>query len=264
MCSRHLYIILIAAVFLSIMNFLTGCSNQQPPEEPVKKEVLIYCGMTMVQPVRKIADLIEEKENCIIKIIKNGSNSLYRSIKVNQQGDLYLPGSDSYIIKCLEEKLVVETVLVGFNKAAMIVAKNNPLNITSDLHNFLNPDYRVVLGAPDSGAIGKETKRILSQAGIYDQVLKNALYLTTDSKYLSRAIIDNKADIIINWRATVMWPENKNKMDVFLLDKKISLPKKLVLGLLNCSSQPEIARRFMELASSTEGQNIFTDYGFGE
>ena len=145
-----------------------------------------------------------------------------------------------------------------------MVARGNPLNVPSDLHAILNPDYRTVLGAPDSSSIGRETKKILDQAGIYDQAIEKTLYLTSDSKDLDASIADNKADLIINWRATGMWEKNKDVMDILLLDKKTALPNKLILGLLSFSSQPEIARSFMELASGAEGQDIFARYGFGE
>jgi molybdate transport system substrate-binding protein len=218
----------------------------------------------MAKPMREIANLIEQQENCIVKIILNGSGNLYRSININQQGDLFLPGSDSYIGKCLQEKLVTETVFVGFNKAALVVAKGNPLNIQGNLHSLLNPNYRTALGMDDCGSIGKETKRMLTQVGIYDQAITKALYLASDSKDLINAITDNKVDLIINWRATAMWLKNRELMDVFLLSEDMAVPQKLILGLLSFSSQPEIACRFMELASSPKGQRIFTNYGFGE
>ena len=262
MYLKQLHNVFIIFVLLLSFFILNGCTNQDPPEL-VKKELLVYCGNTMAKPMRKIADRIEQQEDCIVKIIKNGSGNLYRGIKINQKGDLYLPGRELYIKKCLKEKLVTETVPVGFNRAVFIVAKGNPLNIPGNFNSLLNPDYRVVLGAPESGAIGKETKRVLTQAGIYDQVITQTLYLTTDSVDLTKAIADNKADLSVNWYATATWPENREVMDVLLLDEDVVLPHKLILGLLSFSRKPEIARRFMKLASSPEGREIFADYGFG-
>lgn len=253
-------------IFLCILcatMILSGCKNQIS-EEPGKKELLIYCGITMVQPMREIADRIEKQENCTIKIIKGGSGTLYRSIEVNRQGDLFLPGSESYMKKSLTENLVSETELVGFNRAAFIVASGNPLHITADLKNLTKDEYRTVLGAPDSGSIGKETKRILGRAGMYDEAVDHALYLTEDSKGLKQAIQDHKADLIINWYATALWPENKDSMDALLLDNSIAPPHNLVLGLLGFSNHPEIARNFMKLSASAEGRTIFENYGFGQ
>ncbi len=260
---RQFYNIPLQILLLTTACILSSCNNQSPPES-VKKELLIYCGTTMVQPVRQIADLIEQRENCIVKIIKNGSGELYRSIKINQQGDLYIPGRESYMEKCLQEKLVIETIPIGFNRSALIVAKGNPLNIPANLQSLLNPNYRTVLGVPESGSIGKETQKILTRAGIYDQAVTKTLHLTNDSKDLAKKIRNNTADLVLNWHATAMWPENKKLMDSLPLSREIAPSHTLICGLLTFAIQPEIARHFMDLASSPEGQNIFNNYGFGE
>lgn len=218
----------------------------------------------MVQPVREIADMIQQQENCIVKIIQNGSGSLYRSIQINQQGDLYFPGSEPYIQRGIKENLITETVYIASNRVALMVAKNNPLQISADLRQLITPSYSIVLGAPDSGSIGHETKEILTRAGIYEQAISRALYLSNDSKALSNAISQNDADITMNWYAVSMWPHNKPLMDALLLSDEIAPPHKLILGLLSFSSQPEIAHRFMELAGSPEGKAIFAEYGFKE
>lgn len=255
---RTIYLCILCAALV-----LSGCKNQLS-EEPVRKQLLIYCGITMIHPMREIADRIEKQENCTIKIIKGGSGTLYRSIEVNKQGDLFLPGSESYMKKCVTGKLVSETVRVGFNRAALVVPEGNPLHISADLKNLTKGVYRTVLGAPDSGSIGKETKRILDRAGLYDKAVERALYLTEDSKGLKQAIEEHKADLIINWYATALWPENRDIMDALLLDNSIAPAHNLILGLLEFSNHPEIARHFMELAVSAEGQTIFTNYGFGQ
>ncbi|MCP3672453.1 MAG: ABC transporter substrate-binding protein [Gammaproteobacteria bacterium] len=60
-------------------------------DEPVvdaRKELLIYCGITMIQPMSEIASIIERQEGVKISIIKGGSGNLLRSIRFNAAGDL--------------------------------------------------------------------------------------------------------------------------------------------------------------------------------
>lgn len=245
-----------------ITALMTAC-NDQPPASAPTEEILVYCGATMAKPMRQIADLFEQQENCRVKMIKGGSGTLYRSIQINQAGDLYLPGSESYIIKAQTEGLVTTTANVGYNRAALIVAKGNPLNISANLNNLTNQKYRTILGSPDSGSIGRETKRILQKAGLYDQALDNTLYLTSDSKGLKQAIIDNNADLTLNWYATAIWQENSNKMDVLRLAEAIAPPHHLILGVLKYARHPDLAQRFITFAASTTGKEIFERYGFG-
>lgn len=249
------FFLLLAAFFV-----LSGCRNADQAKSP--RELLIYCGITMIMPMQEIAGIIEQQEKCTIKITRQGSGALLDSIRVNRVGDLFLPGEESYMQACLAEGLVTETVTVGYNRAALIVQKGNPLHITPDLKNLTSRQYRVVLGSAESGSIGRETERILTPPGLYQAALDNALFLTADSTGMVKALLDKNADLVLNWYATSLWEENRPHMDGLLLDDRIAPPRKLVLGLLSFSPYPDIARRFMELASSEQGQEIFARYGF--
>ncbi len=236
-----------------------GCSRQTTDE--AERELLIYCGITMIKPMTEIAELIEAQYPCRITITKGGSGNLLKSIRVNQVGDLYLPGSESYIATCLKDGTVTERVHVGHNKAALMVQKGNPRGITADLNNLLRDDYYVVIGNPKSGSIGRETQKILESKGIFNRVTANARHLTTDSKDLIKVLADKEADLVVNWYATATWPENEPYVDALPIDSRFAKPKNLVLGLLKYSRYPEIAREFMALAASAEGRAIFKKYG---
>ncbi|MEJ2621168.1 MAG: substrate-binding domain-containing protein, partial [Candidatus Thiodiazotropha sp.] len=225
------------------------------------KELLIYCGITMIKPMSEIAAVLEKQENIKISIIEGGSGNLLRSIKFNQLGDLYLPGSESYLLQAKQEDLIEKSVHVGYNKAAIMVQKGNPKKIAADLTALLNPDYYVVIGNPDTGSIGKETKKILSAAGIFSAAMRNARELTTDSKRLVEVLKKGEADLVINWYATAFWPENAEQIDALPIDDKYAAKKRLVLGLLKTSKHPKIAKKFMEYAGSAKGRTLFERYG---
>jgi molybdate transport system substrate-binding protein len=217
--------------------------------------------MTMIQPMSQIASIIEQRENVKISILKGGSGDLFDAIRFNQIGDLYLPGSESYIEQSIAEGLVSRTVHVGYNKAAIMVREGNPKSVPSSLDALKNPDLYVVIGNPNSGSIGKETKKILTAADIFDEVMNNAKELTTDSKRLVSVLKKGEADLVINWYATSTWEENAPFIDAVSIDEKLAEKKRLMLGLLTTSKHPVIANKFMDFAASVEGQQIFDRYG---
>ena len=243
--------------------FISGCTINLD-DDPPKEELLIYCGITMIQPMQEIADLFEARTDCIVKFIKGGSGNLYRSIKANSAGDLYLPGSESYINTAKSEELVTQTLVVGFNRAAILVKKGNPLAIQPDLKSLVDSRYRVALGAEDSGSIGRETARILRGSQLYDQAMKKALFLTTDSKDLTKAIMEDRVDLVVNWYATGLWPQHTPYVDVLRFNEEQVAPHRLVLGILTFSINRGLSRDFMALAGSEEGQAIFRKCGFGQ
>lgn len=251
--------------FLSLMVLccqLTACDRSEAPASgSTPKELLIYCGITMIKPMSEIATIIESRENCKITITKGGSGNLLKAIKVNQVGDLYLPGSDSYITTGLDEGWITETAFVGHNKAALMVQKGNPKSIPADLLSLSNPNYYVVIGDTESGSIGRETKKILDRRGIFAAVSANARRLTTDSKDLIQVLKNKEADLVVNWYATSTWSENSAALTALPIDDRFATPKRLVIGLLKTTRYPEIAKRFMAYAASEEGRLIFKKYG---
>lgn len=227
-----------------------------------QEELLFYIGITMVKPISELAHNFEKEHNCKIKILQGGSKDLYDSIKMSQIGDLYLPGSLSYREQYLKEGFLLDGVFVGYNKMALVVKKGNPKNIKPSLDELTREDLRVVLGNETSGSVGKATKKILTQYGNYQQAMLNAIYLAPDSRNLTKALIDDEADIVLNWYATTFWDDNKKFVEPLVLDEKYAPKSKLVLNLLKTSNNTNLVVAFMHYASSKEGREVFKKYGF--
>lgn len=229
-----------------------------------KPTLIFYSGITMVKPIKEMAKIIENKYNCTIKISQGASKDLYDSIKFSKKGDLYLPGSESYRVNNLKDGFLLDYVNIGYNQAAIFVKKSNPLNIKS-IEDFLNPTISSILCNPNSGSIGKMTKKIfLSYGGedFFQKAYDNATLIGTDSRNLNKALINDYVDISLNWKATAAWPENNKYVEILKNASKGFPKKKLQINLLSFSKHPHIAKKFMEFATSTEGKKIMKKYGF--
>lgn len=251
-------------VFLCLAALVSGCDLQQypEPEGAQKKEMLIYCGMTMIRPVMDVIELFEQQEDCRVKITYGGSGHLLRSVEVNRIGDLFFPGDASYIEELAERGLINATELIGYNQAAFFVPPGNPKSLPAKLDTLLDKQLNVVIGQADAGSIGRETERILSRVGIYPQVIDNALYLTTDSKGLTQAILNGDADLVVNWRAVAFREETHGKMELLPLSEQVAPKRPLVMGTLSDSQNPVLAEKFLQFVASSQGQKIFRNYGF--
>jgi molybdate transport system substrate-binding protein len=242
-------------LFLSIAATASAC------------ELIVYCGITMAKTMTEIAGKFEEKEGCGARIIGLGTGDLIERMTTLQNGDAFLPGSDSYYIKLEKEQpglIVGEKRLLGYNTAALLVQKGNPKKIPADLKILTDPQYAVVIGNPESGSIGLETKKILETAGIYQEVLKNAKSQTSESKAIVNALKFKQADVTINWRAAAFTPESSPYVDALPIDEQFASKEKLVLSVLRYSSNPEMARKFVDYAGSPEGLAVFSRAGFGD
>lgn len=250
---KNKLLLTISIVFMTISSFAQS-----------KPTLVFYSGITMVKPIKEMAKIIEERYNCTIKISQGASKDLYESIKFSKKGDLYLPGTESYRLNNLKDGFLLDSVYIGYNQAAIFVKKGNPLNIQG-IDSFIDPGIYSALSSENAGSIGRMTKIIFVQHGgeeFYEKAYDNTTIVGTDSRNLNRALIDNYADITINWRATAYWDENSKYIDILEEASKDFPKKKLMINLLSFSKHPVIAKKFMEFATSNEGKNIMKKYGF--
>lgn len=227
-----------------------------------KDELLIYCGITMVRPISEMAAEFEKQHDVHVTISQGGSEDLYQSLKSSQKGDLYLPGEPTFRAKYVAEGLLGDYKNIGYNQSALFVHKGNPKKVTAELKQLLRDDLTTVICTAEQGSIGSETKKVLTQLGIYDQVIDQSSGLLPDSRKLNAALKRGEADLTLNWRATGFFPDNQPYIDVIDLPTDIAKPQGLYLNLLTFSKQTQLAQAFIDYAASPAGQAIIRKHGF--
>ena len=251
---RHFLSIFILSCFIFTSN---AFANTKPT-------LIFYCGITMVKPMQELANKFEKTHNCKIKIIQGGSQDLYDSLKLSQEGDLYLPGSDSYLEKNKQSGFFREKLFVGYNQVAIFVKKGNPKGI-KNLDDFVNENYSSVICNPKSGSIGKMSKKVfVNYKGeeFFNQVFDLAIEISTDSRSLNASLKKDLVDFTLNWKATAFFDENKKYIDIINVDEKYAPKKKLVLTVLSFSKNRDLTLKFQDFAASQEGIDTMKKYGF--
>ena len=227
-------------------------------------KLLFYCGITMVKPMRVIADKIEQTHDCRITIIQGGSEDIYSALKTSKRGDLYLPGSDKYIAAHEKEGYFGYRKTVGYNTLAIIVPKGNPLKISS-LDDLLRDDVRATLGNPETCSIGKEATKVLRRykGAAYLEKVEDAIVLyASDSRDMVNLLHKGAVDMGLSWGATAHFPNNQSTITALKIKEAYAPSKRLVLTLLRFSEHKKIAKAMIDLAVSKWGQGVMRMYGF--
>lgn len=232
--------------------------------EPSRPHLMIYCGTTMLRPMQELAQLFEQRENVKIDFVQGGSADLYKSAAKSRRGDLYLPGEASFRYTHLHEGLLGDFRLVGYNRLALMVQKGNPKKVQPDPRQLLRKDLHILLSGSDTCSSGLASRRLFTQMGVYDKLLKKAVMVLPDSRAIAASMRRGEADAVITWRGTVLFADTQRQFEIIDLPDPWGAPQELLLNLLSFSKQPDLARRFMELAAGPEGQAVFVRYGFGK
>ena len=246
---------------LLCLTSLCSCSPGEEPETP-RKSLLILCGITMIDPVREIMDIFEAETGVKAVMSYGGSADLMQSILVNRKGDIYFPGNMSFIVEADAKGILAEHKQVGVNQAALFVRKGNPRGLTGDITELTRPDIQVAIGHPDLGSIGKESRRILDAAGIYDRVVASAAMMAPDSKALTGVLLEGKVDVVLNWKPVLHIADNAARMEALPILGGLAKAHPLAMAVTACSQEPELARQFLDLCASARGRAVFERYGF--
>lgn len=253
-------------VWLFLLVFFSGCSsedqNKSSQNGKPQKELLVFCGITMIDPVREMMTRFEQEAGVKMTMSYGGSADLMQSIKLNKVGDIYFPGGESFIAEADKEGLLRERRQVGVNQVALFVRKGNPKGLTGDLNEIFKSGVQVGIGHPDLGSIGKETKRILQVKGIYDQVIAASAMMQPDSKALSGVLREEKVDVVLNWKAVLTFQDNNQYMEMLPIMGDVATLHRLTMAIIASSREPELAKRFLDFCASDQGRAVFQRYGF--
>ena len=242
---RFLYVLLIVFLFAN-----SGWA---------KAVITVYSGAGMRKPMDKIGIAFEQKYDVEVKYNYAGSNTLLSQMELTKIGDCYMPGATMYIEKAKEKGLVDYEKPVAYHIPVIAVLKGNPAKIKS-LKDLAGPGIRIISGDPKAAAIGKLGVEILKKNGIYDAVWRHVVATTATVNELIIYLCMGQADASIIWKASLLGTEDKT--DIVTIAKKQNLIKVISIGRLTFSKNKEMAKKFVDFVTSSEGKLIFEKSGF--
>ena len=225
--------------------------------------LFMYCAAGMRKPIEEIALAYEEETGVKVELQFGGSNTLLNQLEVSKIGDLYLAADQSYLDLAAEKGLTVEQMEIAYLRPVIIVKKGNPKKITS-LTDLLRDDVTVVLGDPDRAAVGKKVRKLVGDAGLWEQlesnVRKRGAFMPTVTEAATAVLAGNTADASVVWDATASQYDTLEAIRVPELDLGEA---NITVGIVEMSKHPTETLRFARfLTSNDRGLPRFEKHGF--
>ncbi|REJ72339.1 MAG: molybdate ABC transporter substrate-binding protein [Planctomycetota bacterium] len=174
--------------------------------------VHLLCAASNRAVVDAVAKQYEEEyaeEGVRVAIDYGPSQTLLTTAEVAATGDLYLPADDSYLEIAAEKNLIDEILPLARMQAVIVVTKENPKGVSS-FEDLLREDVRVVQASPDGAAIGKMTKRVLSESGRWETLDQHTMAYRTTVTDVANDVKVGSADAGIVFDAVLStYPELK-------------------------------------------------------
>jgi molybdate transport system substrate-binding protein len=234
------------------------------------KTLTVYAAASLSGAFNDTAQAFEAN-NSGVTVSTNyaGSQILATQIKQGATADVFA-SADQKNMKSVEDAGLMNNssvVIFAENKLAIVVPTANPANITS-LSDLNKTGVKLDI-ANSSVPVGNYTLQMLSKAsnnstygsGFNTSVLKNVVSEETNVNDVVAKVALGQADAGIVYKSDVP-AAYQSKVTTITIPDSVNVLAKYPIGVVNTSSNAELAQSFINYVTSPAGQAILLKYDF--
>ncbi len=247
---------------LGMMAGFFGCRNEtaSEPDSQIEARLMLFCGAGIQLPVSELVEEFTRSHECGIEVDYAGSEILLSRIKLKEQGDLYMPGDQSYVEIAAEAGAIESSTVACYFVPAILVAKGNPKGIVS-LQDLTREGIRLGLGDANACAIGRQSKKIFAKNNIpWAKVEKNLVFQSMTVNELGIQIQAGSLDAVIVWDA--IGNQYLNYGEMVIIPPEQNVISTVPVAVLEFSRHKMLAGQFAEFVASDKGRSIFRKHHY--
>ncbi len=233
--------------------------------------LVFYCAAGMRLPVDAVIERYRNEYGGDVIPEYGGSGKLLSALRVENdtpRADLYLAADESYIQEAKRLGLVSESIPIALMQPVLAVPGSSKKGIRS-VKDLIRDDVKVVLANPEFAAIGRTSRKLLEEAGLWQEIEKRRRGFQATVSLVGTVIeVANNlkldtADVGIIWDATAkQYPELK-VVKVVEDSLLANFTKAVTVGIVSKIPQPAAALRFARyLTACDRGLEDFQRMGW--
>lgn len=231
-----------------------------------KPELTIFAASSLTDVFEELGGEFE-KQNPGVEVRFNfaGSSVLLAQLQQGAPVDVFASADEAKMETAAEAGIVSDSQVFAENLPIIIVPKDNPAEVET-LRNLGKPGLELVL-AQEGVPIAEYTGKILTKAGMRygggfeDRVTENVVSLEPDVRAAANRVALGEADATFVYASDVT-PEIKDKVEVVEIPAEINIIATYPIAATEDAPNPKLAREWVELVTSKEGQRSMEEWGF--
>lgn len=240
---------------------LIGVALLHPELVLAAEPLLVLAGSAAGPVLRDAAPEIERDLGLRIELDLGSSGALLTRLELTRRGDVYLPGSDDYLVRAIERKLIDPATRADYAllRPALLVRRGNPRHVAG-LADLGRADVRAAIGDSRIVCVGAYAEEMLDRAGLTEEVLPR-LARASSCAALANLLELGSVDAIIGWDVFMSWyPED---LEIVLLPPALTAHAATVSGAVTVlSRRPDDARRVVAWLAGPRGRELWRRHGY--
>lgn len=256
--NRILLLIIASVVSLSGIFAALNLGSHTTSEDP-QYTLMLYCAASNRSVMESIREDYEKEYGRKVDIQYGPSQTLLSSIEVTGSGDLFLPADDSYLDMARQKQLVAEVVPIARMQAVVAVKRTNPKSI-EQFSDLLSDEVRLVLASPDTAAIGKVVRALLSEDNQWEPLVSSAAAERSTVNEVANDVTIGAADAGIVYDAVL---HTYDDLEYVELPELADAASQVSVGVIASTDHPQAALHFARYVSARDrGLKRYAEFGF--
>jgi molybdate transport system substrate-binding protein len=232
-------------------------------------ELVVFAAASLTEPFQRLGERFE-REHPGVRVRFNfaGSQQLGHLLEQGARADLFAPADDRWLARLARAGLLGgEPVDFARNRLVVITPAADQRGVTR-LQDLARPGLRLVLGAEEVpvGRYARETLDRLAALPDFgrdfrERVLANLVSDEDNVKQVVTKVTLGEADAGIVYRSDVT-EDSAGRLRVILFPEEVMVSVRYQVAGLGGGAQPALARAFVNLLRSGEGQAELGRSGF--
>jgi len=227
----------------------------------------ILAASSLTDAFGELGNTFEERNQGVeVKQTFGASSDLLAQIEQGAPADVFASAAEEEMDTAAEDGLVAGTPRVFVkNREVIMVPRDNPAGINS-LRAMARPDIKLVLAAKDVPAADYAVE-ILGKAnreygpGFEQDVLSNVVSREADVRAAVNRVVVGDGDATFGY-ASDYTPDIRNKVKVIKIPPDLNIIATYPIASLKDAEDPELARKWVDLVTSEEGQKVLERWNF--
>ncbi|MCG2784835.1 MAG: molybdate ABC transporter substrate-binding protein [Anaerolineae bacterium] len=258
--------------FISLLLFviLLTSACALPAEKPEPKTLTVLAAASLTESFTELGKVFEaQNPGVTVSFNFAGSQQLAQQLDQGAPADVFASASQKYMEAAVTSKRVDQDDAKVFvkNRLVVIFPQNNPAGL-QELKNLMNPGLKLVL-ADKAVPVGQYSLDFLDKAisdpdfgpQFKDNLLKNVVSYENNVKSVFTKVALGEADAGIVY-VTDITPGAADKVGKLDIPDALNTIASYPIAPIADSEKADLAKAFVALILSSEGQQIMEKYGF--
>jgi molybdate transport system substrate-binding protein len=265
--------LLAASMSVIVLVGLTGCgqgSNNSGPGGGGKQQggtLTIFAASSLIYAFGELGKTFEKQnEGVTVKQSFESSSTLLTQIQQGAPADVFASAAQEEMDTAVKDGLVAGDPKVFVkNREIIMVPKDNPADI-EEFWDVANPGVKLVLAQDDVPA-ADYARQILDKAnaeygdGFEKKVLSNLVSREADVRASVNRVVVGDADATFGYKSDYT-PDIRSRVKVVPIPPDLNIIATYPVAALKDARDPELAKKWVELVTSKEGQRVLKKWNF--